>query len=112
MTVHSSAGLARRAAGDGDRSIRPPALELRNVVKEYPGSPPVRALDDGDTNGEGLEQAPDRVAWAGTSKLLRSACRIRDAVVQRILSSTDERLADSPLLGDAVTDEEAGPATR
>ena len=46
MTVHSSAGLARRATGDGDRSIRPPALELRNVVKEYPGNPPVRAIDD------------------------------------------------------------------
>jgi len=25
---------------------RPAALEMRNVVKEYPGFPPVRALDD------------------------------------------------------------------
>jgi putative ABC transport system ATP-binding protein len=25
---------------------QPPALELRNVIKEYPGEPPVRALDD------------------------------------------------------------------
>ncbi len=29
-----------------DRSGPPVALELRNVVKAYPGTPPVRALDD------------------------------------------------------------------
>jgi putative ABC transport system ATP-binding protein len=28
-----------------DRSVRRPALELIDVVKEYPGTPPVRALD-------------------------------------------------------------------
>ena len=28
-----------------DRSARRPALELIDVVKEYPGTPPVRALD-------------------------------------------------------------------
>ncbi|MEM8746528.1 MAG: ATP-binding cassette domain-containing protein, partial [Actinomycetota bacterium] len=32
---------ARRAP----RPSRPPALELIDVVKEYPGTPPVRALD-------------------------------------------------------------------
>jgi putative ABC transport system ATP-binding protein len=35
---------------EGDRGVarpqRRPALELRRVVKEYPGDPPVRALDD------------------------------------------------------------------
>ena len=48
--------LRRAGAADQDRSdqiaecapaleLRMPALELRMVVKEYPGSPPVRALD-------------------------------------------------------------------
>ena len=36
--------VTRRAASETVSA--PPALELRNVVKEFPGSPPVRALDD------------------------------------------------------------------
>jgi len=30
---------------DGARKTRPPVLELDRVIKQYPGSPPVRALD-------------------------------------------------------------------
>ena len=45
MTAAASLGPAERVIVAG-RTIRPPALELRNVVKEYPGSPPVRALDN------------------------------------------------------------------
>jgi putative ABC transport system ATP-binding protein len=45
VTAPPSLGPAERVT-PGERSIRPPALELRKVVKEYPGNPPVRALDD------------------------------------------------------------------
>lgn len=99
--------LLRTAELLRDVADRDAVAEALRIVRDA-----VRALDEGDANGQGLLQAPDRVAWEGTSKLLRSACRIRDAVVQRILSSTDERLSDSPLIGEAVADEEAGPATR
>ncbi len=46
MTALPSAGPSDRLTPVRDRAARPPALELRNVVKEYPGNPPVRALDD------------------------------------------------------------------
>lgn len=37
--------------------VGPPALELRNVVKAYPGTPPVRALDDVSLMVRGGEMA-------------------------------------------------------
>ncbi len=51
MTSHLPAVGARPTVTPGTTpgvaaGGRPAALELRNVVKEYPGHPPVRALDD------------------------------------------------------------------
>src|SRR5688500_13539405 len=35
------------SAGPGDAPVRPvPVLQLRDAVKEYPGTPPIRALDE------------------------------------------------------------------
>ena len=42
MTV----ALTTPPAGAPLQSEAPAALEMRSVIKEYPGHPPVRALDD------------------------------------------------------------------
>src|SRR5260370_39716739 len=48
MPARAQAAIAAGAAGAAAAWITPtvPVLELANVSKVYPGSPPVRALDD------------------------------------------------------------------
>jgi putative ABC transport system ATP-binding protein len=45
-TIEWTDSPAHLPGGDGSGSHGPAALEMRDVVKEYPGHPPVRALDD------------------------------------------------------------------
>jgi putative ABC transport system ATP-binding protein len=42
----SGVGLLERSVPFASAGARPAALEMHHVVKEYPGHPPVRALDD------------------------------------------------------------------
>src|SRR4029079_10244786 len=43
VTARQGDGAVTARQGDG--AVSPPVLELAGVVKEYPGPPPVRALD-------------------------------------------------------------------
>jgi transcriptional regulator with XRE-family HTH domain len=65
------------------------------------------ALENGDEPDASADLS--REQSSEMLRLLRSACRIRDAVVQRILRDTDGRLSASPVLGEAEGNGDAKP---
>ena len=80
-----------RAVTDGAAFDPPPALELIDVVKEYPGTPPVRALDGVNLRIDSGEMvASVRQSGSGESTLLHAAGTLdRPTSGRLVLSGVD-----------------------